>query len=181
MSTQKYTLTTSLLLPAAGLDATLLVEFGFINAYINDAEYERVVGDQEKDVFVLLKPSSLDTRFEEYCAMLRGLSNYLDEYDIEGGFVMFRFKLLEEWKHIKDEFLTSKYSKIDRRYVNIFFPQYYASPEGYVVSKNWQILTKAPELRAFWEEVLDTSIPEDFELWDKINPTKEVFRCKSSY
>lgn len=180
----KYTKTSAFLIYAAGLDPSDFPK-NFENAYLDDHQY--IKEDSEIDIFIVFhSPESYDEDFEMFCEVLRLADNFLDEYDIK-DFVVFRLSLLKEWQHVKEELITSKYSKIDRNYVETFFPKrvYYGSDEFgrslWKPSKNYQILTAAEELKVYWEERLDVEIPEDAEVWSKLSMEEEVFRHRKDH
>ena len=150
---KKWTKTTSFLVPACGLDVSLLIEEGFVNAFLNDEKHSKTL-DNVEDIYLLFKPDNLKEDFEYFCEVLRNHSNFLEEYDPIEGHVMFRFKLDSQWAHIKQELATSKYSAIDKEYVKEFFAQkvlvgidFYGN-RLYKDSVNYQILTKSPKLVA---------------------------------
>ena len=178
---RKWTKTSSFLLPAAGLDVATLSEYNFENAYLNDLGYERPINDDYVDIFLVFNVEQYSAKIESFFNSLRRHSLFLDEYDIDER-VVFRFKLLEEWKHIKQELTTSKYSTIDREYVKKFFNSMVIVKRDnwgnpiYGMSNNYRILTKHPSLRKEHEERLDVDIPEDLELWEKLHMREEILR-----
>lgn len=183
MSNNKYTKTSAFLIYAAGLDPTDFPR-SFENAYLEDKGYEKP--SEVEDLYIVFHaPKGYDEDFEDFCEIIRDVDNFLDEYDVP-GYCIFRLSLLEEWKHIKEELKTSKYSKIDREYVEKFFPKkIYTGTDKYgksiwKPSKNYQILTKADELLAYWEEKLDITLPEEAEAWSKLDLNEEIFRIKDT-
>lgn len=185
LNKKRWSKTSSFLLPACGLDSITLQEYGLINAYLNDYLYERDDSDHVEDIFTVFDPTLSDENFEAFCKLMRSHSNFLDEYDVsfEGSdLVVFRMKLNDQWKHIKSELITSKYSQIDRRYVQKYFkPRVFKGRDVYGQPKfepstNWQILTKAPELKDQLEESLNIDLPEEAEVWEKLHSEEEIFR-----
>jgi hypothetical protein len=182
-NTHKWTKTTSFLLPACGLDVAILFDHGFVNAYLDDEDYDKQSSD-EVDIFLLFEPDDMGSNFEMLCEVLRNHENFLDEYDPEEGKVIIRFKLNDRWKHIKEELLTSKYSKIDRDYVGEFFkPKVVIGQDMYgnmlyKDSVNYQILTKSPVLKERWEEKLATKLYDHEEVCSKLSMQEEVYRKK---
>jgi hypothetical protein len=180
-SKKKWTKTTSFLLPACGLDVATLLEHNFHNAYLNDDKYEREVDDNEIDIFIVFNAAAYDEEREDFFNVLRSHSLFLEEYDTSDH-VVFRFKIDPKWNHVKKELSTSKYSKIDREYVDKYFGKsiitgrdHWGNPV-FQTSNNWRILTKCPTLKEEWEEKLDVKISEDNELWEKLHPEEEIFR-----
>jgi len=181
-SKTKWTKTTSFLIPATGLDVHILLEYGLIDAYMNDLGFEKEEDDNEIDIYLLFSFQKEYSQItNDFFRSLREHENFLNEYEIEEGTVI-RFKLDKEWEHIKLQLSLSKYSKIDRNYVNNFFPPmivYSKDMYGNPLTKksvNYKILTKDEELRKDWEEKLNVNISEDLELWDKLYPEEEILR-----
>jgi hypothetical protein len=180
----KINKTTSFLLYAADLDPDLLLRYGMSSAYIDDHNYEKPLATLNSiDVFVEFDLANPTDDFEDTCMALRQHSNFLDEYEYEHSLI-FRFQLSEEWKHIKEELLTSKYSKIDREYVEKYFPKrtvesydQYLNPI-YAKSMNHMILTKDEELRQKWEEKLSMTIDPELEVWEKVHLHEEILNYK---
>ena len=71
---------------------------------------------------------------------------------------------------ILNHFKKGEYSKIDKRYVNKFFPKFVDGK----VSLRWKVFYKDPSLKAFWEDKLDVNLDSDKELWDKPSPSDEI-------
>jgi hypothetical protein len=178
----KINKTTSFLLYAADLEPDLLLKHGMINAFLDDTKYEKTNNSlNEIDIFILLKPNLFNEDFENLCCALRDHCNFLDEYDIDNS-VVFRFKLSDKWKHIKNQLKSSKYSKIDKKYVEEYFSKKTIQSHDrffnpiYKKSMNYMILTKDSELKEQWEEKLNITIPDEVELWEKLHLKDEVLR-----
>jgi hypothetical protein len=178
----RWTKTSSFLVPACGLDVAILLEYGFINAYLDDSNYNKTINDNNVDIFLLFEYNPSNINYEDLSSSLRKHENFLDEYDPCDGFIMVRFKLSDEWKHIKEQLLTSKYSLIDREYVKKYFNPKVIVGESiygeylYKDSVNYQILTKSPELKKRWEERLNLSFKDEYEVCSKLDMDEEVYR-----
>jgi hypothetical protein len=185
LNKKKWSKTSSFLLPACGFDAAVLQEYGLKNAYLNDYKYIREEDDEDIDVFIVFSPNKAEEDFEGFCKVMRIHENFLDEYDVEVSgthYVVFRVKLHDKWAHVKEELITSKYSEIDRNYVQKYFkPKVFSGRDVYGQpiykdSTNWLILTKSPILKEQLEEALDVVIDEDLEVWEKLHSSEEIFR-----
>lgn len=170
-----YTLTTSFLLAAAGIMFSILSSLNFINAYVDDALYERSEGSSTDDIFLVFDASNINTVIKTE-KILSSYSNYLDSYDTDCGKYVVRLAMLDEWKHVKEQLMSSKYSKIDRIYVNKHFNPGYMQGTTFKKSTNWQILVADNELKLEIEKSFNVKLEEDAEVWDKFQPHKEVFR-----
>lgn len=180
----KWTKTSSFLVPACGLDVAILFEHGFINAYLNDKKYNEET--QLDDIFLLFNPDLNCDEFEILCKVLRKKDTYIDEYDPEEGKVMIHMKLEDKWIHIKEQLMKSKYSLIDREYVKEFFnPKIVIGEDiyGNTLTKdsiNYQILTKSNVLKEIWEERLNTTFKDEYEVCSKLNLSEEIYNYNYS-
>jgi len=138
----KYNKTTRFILPALKLDETQLLMNGFINAYLQDHEYD-VRWDFEKCIFLLFKPINFNT-FESYSERLRLLSCYKDEYDINEGRVVFVMEIPLKYQSILNSFISGKYSEFDKKYIKECIPEFVNDK----LSKRWKIFYKDQELLA---------------------------------
>jgi hypothetical protein len=84
-------------------------------------------------------------------------------------------------KKVVKPFLESKYSKIDKKYINQNYNEWIRSHStGEVVrSKLYQVLTKSEILKKELEDFLDVKISDDAELASKINLTKEIYNYQN--
>lgn len=180
----RWTKTSSFLVPACDLDIAILLEYGFINAFLGDENHNKL-DDSQEDIYLLFEYNPINNYFEELCSVLRNHENFLEEYDPEEGYVMIRFKLNDKWKHIKQQLISGKYSLIDREYVKQFFnPKIIVgeSPYGeylYKDSVNYQILMKSPVLKERWEEKLGVVFKDDYEVCSKPDMEEEIYRKKT--
>lgn len=165
---QKYNQTCCFLLVAAGIKWNeVFPTFGVINAYLDDHEYE--TDDDITDIFVTFDNITVQGQWDRFQSWLTTKPNLLAVYT-NGEVLVVRFSLLSEWAHVKGELMSSKYSKIDREYVETFFYNDY--PQG--ASCNYQILTRDPALKNQREKELGVSIPDDCELWEKLHMNREI-------
>lgn len=175
--------TTLFLLPILGLDWIDLVNNGFVNAFLGDDEYEIIC---DNHLFLLFNPLKFTVAFENFCQKLRSNPLFSLEYDCpnyEEGKVMFVFGIPSEYQHILPNFKRGEYSKMDKRFVNKFFPKFIDGK----VSIRWKVFYKDPSLRAFWEEKLSNkvgseeslvSLDDNVELWDIPEAKEEIINFK---
>lgn len=148
----------SFILPTLGLSLSELRSNGFKTTYLGDARlsnWRELLGTK---LYVELDssctPSFLKkmTQHENYSNLRMDGDNYLIEFDVPA-----------KWRSgVVDKFLEGKYSEIDRDYVKENFPKYTSTNTE---SVNYQILTKSPELKEYWEIILDVDLDEDAEVW----------------
>ena len=78
--------------------------------------------------------------------------------------------ILQSIANVIPDFKKGQYSKMDKRYVNKFFPKFIDGK----VSVRWKVFYKDPSLKAFWEEKLAVQIQPDKELWDIPEAEEEI-------
>ena len=122
----------------------------------------------------------------EYSKALQKHKYYHSTYNLDIGKTHVIFLFTDEAQQgISGKFILGRYSEIDRQYVNSHFKssQYLMKEEDNV---NYQILTKDPRLKAYWEYRL--SIPEfnryitlsdDVEVWSKPEKAQEYYGHES--
>jgi len=138
--------------------------YGFKNLYLADHGYECLY---DYCVYGLYKPRftqqyiSYETRLEEHPLCV-------DVYDVgeQRGQVMFVFKIPDEFKNDYDLFKIGKYSQFSKKYKALF-------KKG---SNIYKVLFKDPELKVYWEKVLNTKLPKENEVWDLPYPKDEIYR-----
>lgn len=174
----KYNRCTRFLLPSLKLREEFLLNMGFVNAYIQDHEYD-IRWDLEGCLFLLFKPGNLNNEFEDFSESLRNLSNFRDEYDIQEG-VVFVLEIPDKYKNIFNTFVDGTYSKFDKNYIKECIPQYINGK----LSKRWKIFYKD---KALFEELaqdlgynnLDIAKEYINELEDKPYAEDEILRYNS--
>lgn len=165
MNVQK---SSSFLLPILDLNFHELTSNGFINTFVADAKW---MDDLGSNILVLFNSESITS---EFISKLRAHKLYKKDYQVDDG-LMFVFDLSEWREKVVLPFLDGKYSQIDRDYVKKYFPEKIYQGGVLAQSVNYKILTKHEDLRYYWEAIIDTSLPEDAEVWSKPELTDEVF------
>lgn len=166
--------TTLFLLPLLELHYPDLVNHGFVNAYLGDDNYEIIC---DNHMFLLFNPVKFTKEFEEFASVLRTHPYFSLEYDCpenELGKVMFVFGIPSEYNHIVSNVKKGEYSKVDKRYVNKYFPKFIDGK----VSIRWKVFYKDPSLKKFWEDKLAVVIESDKELWDIPEAKEEILNYK---
>lgn len=135
----QYNKTTRFILPSLKLNDSLLVQNGFVNAYLQDHEYD-VRWDCENCIYLLFKPQQLE-HFERCASVLRSYENFKDEYDTKEG-IIFVFQIPNRYKNIISTFISGKYSNFDKLYIKECIPQVINGK----ISKRWKIFYKDEEL-----------------------------------
>lgn len=136
----KYNRTTRFILPALRLNDEKLLQNHFVNAYLQDNEYD-IRWDLENCIFLLFKSNLDNPSFENFCQTLRELEGYKDEYDIEEG-VVFVIQIPKEYNDIIDTFISGEYSKFNQKYIKNCIPQMINGK----ISKRWKIFYKEQSL-----------------------------------
>jgi hypothetical protein len=173
--TVKKNKTTLFLLPLLELNYSEIIENGFVNAYLGDDGYEIIC---DNHMFLLFNPHKFTIQFEAFAEKLRQHPCFSLEYDCPDnkyGKVMFVFGIPPEYNHVVANIKKGEYSKVDKRYVNKFFPKFIDGK----VSIRWKVFYKDPSLKAFWEEKLSNErspvrIDNSAELWDKPDACDEI-------
>lgn len=136
----KYNRTTRFILPALRLNDEKLLQNHFVNAYLQDTQYD-IRWDLENCIFLLFKSNLDNPNFENFCQTLRKLEGYKDEYDIEEG-VVFVIQIPKEYNDIIDTFISGEYSKFNQKYIKNCIPQMINGK----ISKRWKIFYKEQSL-----------------------------------
>lgn len=136
----KYNRTTRFILPALRLNDEKLLQNHFVNAYLQDNEYD-IRWDLENCIFLLFKSNLDNPSFENFCQTLRELEGYKDEYDIKEG-VVFVIQIPKEYNDIIDTFISGEYSKFNQKYIKNCIPQMINGK----ISKRWKIFYKEQSL-----------------------------------
>jgi hypothetical protein len=170
----QYNKTTRFILRSLKLNDSLLIQNGFVNAYIQDHEYD-IRWDYENCIYLLFKPEQLE-HFERCASILRSYDNFRDEYDTNEG-IVFVFEIPNRYKSIIPNFIAGKYSQFDRNYIKECIPQVINGQ----ISKRWKIFYKEQDLfqeLATFLGYKDLNIAKKYidELEDLPYAEEEIFR-----
>jgi hypothetical protein len=161
----KKTITSIFIVPTLSIGKERLVDNGYINGYIKDGRKEV---QYENCVYLLFKPENLD-KFREFLDNeYERTKSIVDDYDYEDGYVvivyMLNSKLDKDFELIKQ----GKYSKTSPKFQEIFPKIVKLKKNGLYrdeISLQYRIFNKTEDLRKYWEDLLDTEISEDMEVW----------------
>jgi hypothetical protein len=153
-------------------DLNALIKDGLINSYLG---WRKHLDDTYGEYLYVLFDNNLapGTRIQE-------LDNHpmLIESMItgDGDSTVFIFNLNEDFKEkVIRPFTSGKYSQISRKFVEELHPVIVnEGPFSYGKNKVRQVLDKSPEIREEWEEILDTKIPEEAEVWSIPSKEEEI-------
>jgi len=164
------------LLPALGVNLSLLESNGLENVYLGDHKHEVIY---DNCLYLLFKPKEFNDVFEDFCSMLRRLKYFVDEYDIINNRVMFVLKFPERLNATLQAFKNGEYSKFDKEYIKDSFPA--INPKTKLPSKIYQILIKHPKMKE--ELMLKYNVEEEYitEFWSKPNPSEEIFNYNEEF
>jgi hypothetical protein len=161
----KKTITSIFIVPTLSIGKERLADNGYINGYIKDGRKEV---QYESCVYLLFKPENLD-KFREFLdTEYERTKSIVDDYDYEDGYVvvvyMLNSKLDKDFELIKQ----GKYSKTSSAFQSIFPKIVKLKRNNFYkdeISLQYRIFNKTEDLRKYWEDLLDTEISEDMEVW----------------
>lgn len=165
----KPTKTTEFILPLLG---SMKQWYGpwFINAYLGDYSIKH---SYPNSISVLMKYSGKNNYAEKEEAMM-GHENFIDSYDlIQGNFVMYIFRIPEEFLPDYNLIMKGKYSKIsDAAKKLLLLGRGTKSPMPYILSRHEKMIE-------YWETELDVKLDKDQEVWSIIDINDEFFDRES--
>ena len=161
----KKTITSIFIVPTLSIGREKLVDNGFINGYIKDGRKEV---QYESCVYLLFKPEDLD-KFREFLdAEYERTKSIVDDYDYEDGYVvvvyMLNSKLDKDFELVKQ----GRYSQTSPKFQEIFPKVVKLKRNGLYrdeISLQYRIFNKTEDLRKYWEDLIDTEITPDMEVW----------------
>lgn len=175
----RVTDTTRFLLRGLSLYKKDLEGYGFLNAYLDDADHEH---HYENSVYLLFKPRDLGI-FEWYVEGEKARTHLLmEEYDYPNGYVVLVYKFPAEYMEDYREFLEGAYSKFSEKYKSQFpmiregktskgIP--FKEPSFYA-----HIFKRSDKMRDYWEMKLDVILDPRSEYWDKPDKEKETLHIQ---
>jgi hypothetical protein len=104
--------------------------------------------------------------------LLRGHHRFVESYSPVDGDTLYAFKLSEdEQQKLVKPFVEGRYSKIDRDYVEKFFP----NVPHHRLYGNRLVLDKSPRLKEAIEDELGVTLPDNAEVWSKPKLEYELY------
>ncbi len=164
----KFTKTTQFLLPAIELSITPKFLTYFLNAFLNDVEYEHVY---KRPLFLLFKCTKSKEWAQAY-KELKDNKNYRTDYNV--GFkdgwdlVMMVYEVPESLHEDYLNFKKGKYSHFSIDYKKRF-PRFISTSNKKEEARIWQVIHKSPDLRRSIEHELkipSSLLDDEDELWD---------------
>jgi len=152
-----------------------LVKMGLENAYLNDYSFP-----MDNCVYLVFKNLKLNQEFLDFGATLEQHEHFVDSYDCQDG-IVYVFSIPPEYKEDVRLCYIGKYSATSPRFKSLF-PNKVRSAEGKLVFyNNWMILHKHPQFKKYMEEKLGSEIPNELDLWDPFDDSKEVYNYNKEY
>lgn len=159
------TVSTIFLVPPLKIGKNKLLDNGFINAYIADKQKDIQYKDS---VLLLFKPTNLET-FRLFTEEQHLKHSFIEDYDYQNGYVVFVYKLDEEFKKDFELIKSGHYSQTSKKFKNLFDRKVEVKKNNktsYVNSLQHMIFDKSAELLTHWETELQTTLPANLELWE---------------
>lgn len=165
----KATTSTILLLPTIGKNRRRLLKYGFLNAYLDDKDYDI---HYEEALYLLFKPEPSE-KISELVSFERQDSLFLDEYDYEGGYVVVVYAMQKKYLPEYKLFLEGKYSKFSQEYKDSFAKMLdVRNKETGIVEKKislqYHIMNRTDTLKDMREKEFNIKMAEfgpDMEYW----------------
>lgn len=177
---QRITDSTRFLLRGVNLLKPELMQYGFINAFLDDATHEH---HYENSIYLLFQPPDLGI-FEWFVQGEKIRTHLLmEEYDYPKGFVVLVYKFPAEYMDDYRLFLKGKYSSFSDKYKSLFPMEKkgttnkglpYTEPSFFS-----HIFTKSKEMREFWERRVGQELEEKSDVWSIPNIVKETLNIKN--
>jgi len=166
---RKATTTTILLMPMIGMNKRQLGKYGFLNAYVDDKDYNI---HYENAIYLLFKPEP-PSRIEDFVSLERESPLFQDEYDYEGGYVVVVYRIMPKWISDYKLWREGKYSKMSKLYQDSFKKIVKVmDPQTGIISEEtslpYHIFNRTEDLREMQERDTGVNLAKfgpDFEYW----------------
>ena len=153
------------MVPTLRFPENVLVNNGFINGYIKDAERDIEYKDS---IYLLFQPKNLD-QFRDFLENeYERTKQIIEDYDLDKGFVVVIYKLDPIYKVDFDLIRDSKYSKTSITFQNMFPKVIKLKKSDYVreeVSLQYRIFNRTQDLINYWEERIGMPLEKNQEAW----------------
>lgn len=169
---EKGTCTTIFMLPAIGVAYNDLLQYGFINAYIDDLGY---IDRGSNKVYLLFKPEIVAPLEGWIKKQLKNRGSIVDDYDYAGGYVVTAHAIPDKYVKEYELFLEGKYSKFSDTY-KALFPEFVSIKLGNgkmakELSLQGHIFQRSKAIRDYWENKIGVKLDHDAEMWSKPDTT----------
>ena len=175
MGEVKKTISSIFMVPTVGLLKEIRDANGYLNAYSED----RIKNEPHEDcVYVLFRPNNLD-KFREFLdSEYERTKDLICDYDYPNNLIILVYKLNPRFKADFHLIKMSRYSKTSPEF-QALFPKVikYKTEEGLQrdeLTLQVRIFKKTPDLRKFWEDKFDVSLPDDIEVWEGYHLENEI-------
>lgn len=153
-----------LLLPMLEVDYSHHIECGIEEVYTGCPEY---TGDEELGKYLFVTYNNWNKSNNESKTILRSLATDSFTNGTNGLYTLV-FEIPEKYKIDVEWFKKGAYSKINKEYVEKYFPKVIVDSNGDQVRfKNRMIFDKDEDLRLAWDIEYGVQIPEGAEVWPK--------------
>lgn len=166
-----FSKTTYFILPILGLKGNIdaLEKDGLVNSYLGWRKH--LDNSYGQHLYVLFDAEKIPgNRAIE-------LENHQDLIDtvVSESTICFIFNLSDDFKkNVITPFIDGKYSQISREFVEEYHPKFVSG--GYFHGKNKirGVFDKSEDIKEEWEEVLNTKLPQEAEVWSIPSKEEEI-------
>lgn len=156
---------TLFLLPGIGLSDIQLKKYGFISAYVDDANHDI---KYESSVFLLFKPKNLETLQYFISKEYKRTTLLKEDYDYDGGYVVMAYSFNKDYYEDYEKFLVGEYSKFSAKY-KALFPSYESVRLDGVIKQvntlSYRVFNKVESFKLYIEREIGMVLPSEAELW----------------
>ena len=162
---RKHTITSVFIVPTLSIGRDKLLDNGFLNGYIKDANRDV---QYENAVYLLFKPKDLD-RFRDFLdEEYERTKSIIDDYDYEGGFVVLVYELDMKFSRDFSLIKMGKYSKTSPEFQAMFSKIVKIELNGIKkddISLQYRVFNKTEDLKEYWQEKLGVEFDDSMEVW----------------
>lgn len=170
----EHTTSYYLLLPMLGIEYQDHLHCGIDEVYLGCPEY---TGNEELGEYMFITYKNWKSAKDDVRERISSISK--DSFTNEtNGLYTKVFDIPEEYKIDIEYFKRGDYSKINKEYVEKYFPKYIEEDGIQIKYPNRMIFDKDPDLRDAWDLEYNVQIPEDTEVWPKPG-SRELLATKS--
>lgn len=174
----KKTITSIFMVPTLQIPKGLLLENGFVNAYVQDSHRDV---QYEDCIYLVFRPKDLD-KFREFLdSEYERTKSIVDDYDYEDGFVVIVYELDSKFSKDFKLIRSGKYSKTSAEFQKLFPKLVKIKKNGLhkdEISLQYRIFNRTEDLIKYWEEKLGVEFDEDQEVWHAFNEENEILNIE---
>ena len=162
------------MVPTLGFPRESLRNNNFINAFIKDENLDHEYTDA---IYLLFKPDNID-KFRNFLDLEQERSSdFIEDYDYEGGYVVLVYKLNPKFKKDFEIIKKGKYSTTSKEFQALFPKIVKIIKQGLNrddISLQYRVFNRTEDLITFWENKLGVTFDNDQEVWDGWNEELEI-------